>query len=204
MHTGEAIGSVSRSNVAHRRRLSVATTVLVVMAFAWACGSADAPVPVSPGASSSREEPVVTTVYVVRHAEKESAEIGGRDPSLNEQGRARAAALAEMLGDDDVNAVFATEYKRTQETVAPLAAALGVPVRESAAAQPQELAETILDEFVGATVVVAAHSNTVPLILAALGVEEEIVIDESEYGDLFVVVVEGGDVIDFTRHRFGD
>ena len=33
---------------------------------------------------------------------------------------------------------------------------------------------------------------------------EEIVIDESEYGDLFVVVVEGDAVIDFTRHRFGD
>ena len=176
--------------------------VLMLLSFVVACGSADSPSPSSP--LPTAEEPTVTTVYVVRHAEKQSAEIGGRDPSLTDQGRRRAEALAAMLGDDDVNAVFATEYKRTQQTVEPLAAALGVPVRESAAAQPEALADQILDEFAGATVVVAAHSNTVPLILAALGVEEEIVIDESEYGDLFVVVVEDGEVIDFTRHRFGD
>ena len=171
--------------------------------FLAACGSTDAPSPAVP-VPAAGGDPAVTTVYVVRHAEKQSAEIGGRDPSLTTQGRGRAEALAAMLGDDDVNAVFATEYKRTQETVAPLAAALGVPVRESEAARPEALGARILEEFAGATVVVAAHSNTVPRILAALGVEEEIVIDESEYGDLFVVVVEGEEVIDFTRHRFGD
>lgn len=174
----------------------------LLVGFVLACGSSDAPAPVSP--AEAGEDLAVTTVYVVRHAEKESAEIGGRDPSLTAQGRSRAEALAAMLGDDDVNAVFATEFKRTQETVEPLAAALGVPVRESAAGQPEALSARILDEFAGATVVVAAHSNTVPRILAALGVREEIVIDESEYGDLFVVVVEGDEVIDFTRHRFGD
>ena len=174
-----------------------------VVALLMACGSTDTPSPSVQGRTAADAD-MVTTVYVVRHAEKQSAEIGGRDPSLTERGRARAEALAAMLGDDDVNAVFATEYKRTQETVEPLAAALGVPVRESQAAQPDALGARILDEFAGATVVVAAHSNTVPLILAALGVEEEIVIDESEYGDLFVVVVEGDAVIDFTRHRFGD
>lgn len=198
---------IGRSKPRVRRTLNALcnTTFVVTLlvAFVWGCGSVDAPKP-APAAGSPDAEPTVTTVYVVRHAEKQSAEIGGRDPSLTEQGRRRAEALADMLGDDDVNAVFATEFKRTQETVAPLARALGVDVRTSEARDPEGLGARILDEFDGATVVVAAHSNTVPRILAALGVEEEIVLDESEYGDLFVVVVENGVVIDFTRHRFGD
>jgi len=144
--------------------------------------------------------PQVTTVYVVRHAEKQD----GSDPGLTTRGQQRAQALAEMLGDDDIAAVFATEYLRTKQTVGPLARALGLPIQQSVAAKPEDLAEYIVREYAGAAVVVAAHSNTVPRLLTALGVREKLEIADKEYGDLFVVVRRANGSVDFSRHRFGD
>jgi broad specificity phosphatase PhoE len=62
-------------------------------------------------------------VIIVRHAEK--AASGGSDPDLAPAGRARADALARML-KDSVTTIFASEFKRTQETAAPTAKSAGV------------------------------------------------------------------------------
>src|SRR4029077_5151171 len=66
-----------------------------------------------------------TIVFLVRHAEK-AAE--GADPSLNDAGRKRAGALADMLADAGITAIFSSEFHRTQETAAPLAERLGIKV----------------------------------------------------------------------------
>src|SRR5213596_2861233 len=58
-------------------------------------------------------------VVVVRHAEK--AANGGNDPDLSSAGRARADALARILKDSSITAIFTSEFKRTQETAAPTA-----------------------------------------------------------------------------------
>ena len=63
-------------------------------------------------------------VFIVRHAEKETS--GGNDPELSESGRARAEVLARMLHDAGITAVYATEFKRTQQTAAPLAKTLAI------------------------------------------------------------------------------
>src|SRR5689334_14216739 len=63
------------------------------------------------------------TVFVVRHAEK-GPEVP--DPSLTEAGQHRASELARALTDAKITALYTTEFKRTQETLAPLAAATGV------------------------------------------------------------------------------
>ncbi len=169
--------------------------VLLSALFASACSQTKEPQLVR----SAGDGPV-TTIYAVRHAEKED----GDDPSLTTRGQLRAQALAEMLGDDDIAAVFATEYLRTKQTVEPLARALGMEVEESPAGRPDELAKRILADFTGMAVVAAAHSNTVPRLLTALGVTETIELDDYEYGDLFVVVVAANGSVDFSRHRFGD
>ena len=65
------------------------------------------------------------TVFVVRHAER--ADDGAAkledDPDLSAAGRARAEALAAALEDAGITAIFATQYKRTHQTAAPLAKA---------------------------------------------------------------------------------
>src|SRR5207245_849732 len=58
-------------------------------------------------------------VVFVRHAEK--AANGGNDPDLSSAGHARAEALARILKDSGITAIFTSEFKRTQETAAPTA-----------------------------------------------------------------------------------
>ncbi len=74
------------------------------------------------------------TVFLVRHAERADSSPGtsptmAADPDLSAAGRARADHLAEALKDAKITAIFATEFKRTQQTAAPLAKALGLTVK---------------------------------------------------------------------------
>ena len=72
-------------------------------------------------AAAANAAPVI---FIVRHAEK--ATTGGNDPALSPQGKKRAEALANILKDSQITAVFATEFKRTQKTAAPTAKAAHV------------------------------------------------------------------------------
>src|SRR5215831_10816221 len=63
-------------------------------------------------------------IFLVRHAEKASG--GGNDPELSVAGQKRAEALAEILKDADLTAIFVTEFKRTQETAASIARATNI------------------------------------------------------------------------------
>src|ERR1051325_267050 len=69
----------------------------------------------------------VTTVIIVRHAEK-IIDANNPDVDLSPAGQARAQELARMFGDAGISAIYATQYKRTQETVKPLSDKTGVPV----------------------------------------------------------------------------
>lgn len=192
-----ALSSIGGSPVLLSIHRTFSAVLLAVVATVFLVGCAQGP---KPGVGPVLSQDGVTTIYAVRHAEKED----GEDPGLTVQGQRRAMALAEMLGDDDIAAVFSTEYLRTRKTVEPLARALGQTVIETPARDPAGLADRILEEYAGMAVVAAAHSNTVPTLLTALGVDEVITLTDSEYGDLFVVVVGADGAIDFSRHRFGD
>src|SRR5215471_13384013 len=68
-------------------------------------------------------------VFVVRHAERADAGMQAQtDPPLSAAGEARAQKLAAMLADAGVKDIFATEFKRTQNTTKPLAMKTGVAV----------------------------------------------------------------------------
>ena len=68
-------------------------------------------------------------VVVVRHAEKSTNDP--RDPDLDAAGQARARALAAALAGSRLDAVHATQFKRTRQTAAPAAAAQRVPTRDA-------------------------------------------------------------------------
>src|SRR5438128_3587670 len=69
----------------------------------------------------------VTTVILIRHAEK-IIDPNNNDVDLSPAGQARAQEIARMFGDAGVNAIYATQYKRTQQTEKPLADKIGEPV----------------------------------------------------------------------------
>src|SRR5215831_5142150 len=69
----------------------------------------------------------VTTIILVRHAEK-IIDPADPDVELSPAGEGRARELVDLFGDSGINAIYATQYKRTQQTVKPLADKLGLPV----------------------------------------------------------------------------
>ena len=100
--------------------------------------------------------------------------------------QARAAALAALLKDAKIAAIFTTEYKRTRDTAQPLAAATGV----AAAAIDSKDAAGLIDKVKASAgnVLVVGHSNTVPDIIKALGVSEPVAIADDQFDNLFVVI----------------
>jgi broad specificity phosphatase PhoE len=136
------------------------------------------------------------TVFLVRHAERADTGPGGTpsmtppgapaaDPDLSDFGRTRAASLAATLKDAQITAIYATELKRTQQTAAPLAQALGLTVIVVPAnAVPALIAK--LRALPGNALVVG-HSNTVPAAIKALGVKTPVQIADTEYDNLFLV-----------------
>lgn len=124
-----------------------------------------------------------STVFIVRHAEK--ADSKSKDPDLSEAGNARAQALAHMLKDAGITRILVTEFKRTQQTAAPLAKVLGLEVKSVVANDSAKLVVALRDENGNALVV--GHTNTIPDLIKALGITTPIAIGENEYDDLFVV-----------------
>ena len=106
------------------------------------------------------------------------------DPDLSEAGRARAESLATALKDAKITAIYATKYKRTQQTAAPLAKALGLTVNIVTAD-----AADVVKQLAGAkgNVLVVGHSNTVPDVIKGLGVTAPVTIGDDEFDNLFIV-----------------
>jgi broad specificity phosphatase PhoE len=130
----------------------------------------------------------VTTVILVRHAEKK-IEPNNPDPDLAPEGVERAQEIARVFGNAGINTIFATQYKRTQQTVKPLSDRTGVPVTLLDSDQTDELVKRIQTQLRGQTIFVAGHNNTVPAIASALSGETFPVIPDSEYDNLFIVTV---------------
>ena len=130
----------------------------------------------------------ITTVILVRHAEKK-IEPNNPDPDLTPAGEARALEIARMFANSGVNAIYATQYKRTQQTAKPLSEKTGVNVTLLDASHVEELTNRLQTNHRGQTVFIAGHNNTVPAIVSALSGENTPVIPESEYDNLFIVTV---------------
>lgn len=152
-----------------------------------------------PPADEPSLSPGATTVIVVRHAEKQT---GSDDPELTLAGEERSHRLRDLAIDAGVTAVFASQFKRTQATVEPLASALGLPVQIVDARDTSGLVQRIVGDDAGSVVVVAGHSNTVPGIVAALGAPEPDEIPETDYDNLFVVTVGASGEASVLRLKF--
>ncbi len=127
-----------------------------------------------------------STIFIVRHAEK--AESAGKDPDLSKAGRARAESLAKMLKDAKIAAIYATEFKRTQQTAAPLARALGISVTNLPAKDIAALTAKVRTSNGNALVV--GHGDTIPGLIKAMSISAPIKIAENDYDNLFIVVLD--------------
>jgi broad specificity phosphatase PhoE len=145
------------------------------------------PVPVTGMAAQAPAAPV--TVFVVRHAEKGPE---NPDPSLSADGRKRAEALARVLRDARISAAFVSEFKRTRETVAPLAAAGELTIEAIPATALDSLVRRIRALPPGSRAVVASHSNLVHLIVEKLSGIKLTPLTDLDYDRLVVVTLQEG------------
>ena len=132
--------------------------------------------------STASAQPVLV---IVRHGEK--AANGGDDPDLSSGGRARADALARILKDSGITAIFTTEFKRTQETATPTVTSAGVAPTVVAAKDTTGLVAK-LHQLSGNALVVA-HGDTIPNIIKALGINSPINIPDEDYSELLIITL---------------
>jgi len=138
------------------------------------------------------------TVYLIRHAEREDEPK--QDPPLRKEGVARSQALARLLSNAGIKAIFTSQYTRTKQTAEPLATKLGLTVtpftlkpnpsnpRQIAEESTAEVTNKIL-EHAGQSVLVIGHSNSIPDVIKMLGGDVVPTIDEKKFDDLFIVTV---------------
>jgi 2,3-bisphosphoglycerate-dependent phosphoglycerate mutase len=133
----------------------------------------------------------ITTVILVRHAEK--ALESTPDPNLSPEGESRAKKLAALLKDAKVDAVYSTNYKRTRNTVVPVATARGLEV-QSYEPLKEDVIRDIIKKNEGGTILISGHSNTVPWTAnLLLSTETFKNFEDSAYDNLIVIAISGNE-----------
>jgi broad specificity phosphatase PhoE len=132
-----------------------------------------------------------TTIWIVRHAEKDTSAANKRDPELTEIGKQRALDLATFLKGQEPDMIFSTNTKRTRQTAAHFKA----KVNTYDASLIKEFAQRIIDFQKGKTILIVGHSNTVLETIEALGGSRpvaQLVDDDYDYIFKVSLTAEGG------------
>ena len=139
-------------------------------------------------------------VIVVRHAEKADQ---SPDTALSAKGRARAKALADLLRAAGVTHIITSEFRRSQETAAPLAKALGLTAEQVPARDLPALVARLHALDPASIVVIVGHSNTIPPMLAVLGWPNTLDLHDGDYDDVFVLAPHPGQRASMVRLKYG-
>ncbi len=128
----------------------------------------------------------VTTVFLVRHADKAASTIDDLHVPL---GTDRADKLVHVLGTAGITAIYHSDTVRNQKTARPLASHLGIAPVQYPALNTQQLVADIRADHRGERVFVVGHSDTVPDIIEELGGVRPPDIPDSVYDNLYVTVL---------------
>lgn len=139
-----------------------------------------------------------TTYYLVRHAEKTKDK---KDPALTDAGKQRAQDLALRLKDVKLTKIYSSDYTRTRDTAAPVAAAQGLDVTLYDPRDLQGFAESLSQEK--GHILIIGHSNTTPPLAALLGGEAGEPINEAAEYDRFYVLSKTGKNAITVMERYG-
>lgn len=147
---------------------------------------------VLPGAISAQAKEKI--ILLVRHAEKVDS---SQDPDLSPEGKQRAERLVKTIGKFRPGAFYSTNFKRTRDTLVPLASKRKKEVQIYDARKPQELIEQIMKSGTK-RFVISGHSNTIPA-LANLVSKKELFknLDDSEYSVIWLFKIKDGKVQKF-------
>ena len=136
-------------------------------------------------------EPIVSTFYFIRHAEKDRTDPENPDPELNQDGLNRAIRWAEIFDPIPMDVIYSTNYERTSMTAAPTSVKKNIDIKYY---DPNEVD---IEEFKlineGKNVLIVGHSNTTPeFVNKMIGFEKYDDMDDSDNSSLFIVRVIDG------------
>ena len=182
-----------RAKLRRRRRrvLSLIAYGVIVFSLAWFA-----------------ESRATTTIIIVRHADVEMPVAQADDPALSAAGIGRADMLARFLADIDVlaglDAIFADEFRRTQQTAAPVAALMGLDVEVADHTQIVQFMEHVITEYKGRIVLVVTEGELIPELVAELHGHQSVPeIEPAEYDNIYIVTSPWFGKVKTLRLRYG-
>ena len=140
----------------------------------------------------AQNESEVFTIYLVRHAEKESEPKDPGDPSLSSCGELRAQALAKILSDIRLESIYSTPFERTLDTARPIADSKQLEIDIYDPSGLREFSQLLLE--MRQDTLIVGHSNTTGVLAGLLADESEEAFNEDIYDRLYQVVISGKQV----------
>ena len=141
-----------------------------------------------------------TTVWIVRHAEKDTAYVNRQDPDLTATGQQRALDLATYLQNEEVVKVFSTDTKRTKQTAKHVKAPLEIYNPKNL----MGLLDLITQNANGKSVLIVGHSNTVLETIEALGGKRPLMLlTDDDYDYIFKIELEASKPAVVSFYHFG-
>jgi len=137
--------------------------------------------------------------YLVRHAEKTKDK---NDPALTQAGAKRAQDLTTLLKGVPLTKIYSSDYRRTRDTAAPVAAAKSLEVVIYNPRDLEGLSKKLLAET--GHILVVGHSNTTPDLSQLLGGEAgKPIVEATEYDRLYTLK-RYGKTVNASIERFGE
>jgi broad specificity phosphatase PhoE len=171
--------------------------VLTIAALALASGA------IAETSSTAPRDTALTTILVVRHAEKDTLLLGS-DPPLSGGGFKRARELARVLGDAGIQGIYVTEFLRNRQTALPLATALAESLRVLHGRDFAAQARLLRERHRGGTALVVGHSDTVPQLVEALSGTRVRDFRGGEWDPIYVVTLGPGGAARVFTFKYGD
>tara|TARA_S200000501_G_scaffold230940_3_gene216590 strand:- start:683 stop:1177 length:495 start_codon:yes stop_codon:yes gene_type:complete len=101
-----------------------------------------------------------TNFYLIRHAEKVRSDKTDSNPDLNEKGLLRAHNWKNYFSNKNISKIYSTNYKRTLNTIKPLALQNGLEALIYSASDIEY--NDFIKSNIGETILIVGHSNTIP------------------------------------------
>lgn len=133
-----------------------------------------------------KREPVISTYYLIRHAEKDRTDPENEDPELNQDGLDRAIKWAQVFDPIELDAIYSTRFERTSMTAAPTSIKKEIGIEYY---DPDSMdMDTFTKANTGKSVLIVGHSNTTPtLVNELLGKKMYMQMDDTDNSSLFIV-----------------
>ncbi len=141
------------------------------------------------------QDRAVTTLFFVRHAEKDLDD--DKNPNLTDEGAERAERLQYVLHNVDFSAIYTTNFNRTVQTIQPVAHAKMIQPNYYSPMDGKATLDEIMGNHKGRNVLIVGHSNTIPMMLnMLLGAEEYEQFPDDAYGELYIVnILKNGEAV---------